>query len=346
MPAMNIDSLKRANEQYQGVVYTLPLVALQEMAAALKMNIIFVDKEDVIINRRRAAGQMRPYFPGCTDNEKSELMKFVEMRLKVDKIYSEIEDNVTNYEDKKIFSNAGEVVDNKTKKHPAEFEMIKANIQSFGEDICAAAWFGERDITKKSPLAGFNGVYTVMDLLKTAGYISEEEGNLVESGAITAPADSTSTAAYDSLVEWISSASSFLLSGDVQLLCAKSVVFAAKKAYKNKVKAHKDPTMAEFLEALRDDTFAPGLEVSFHDALGTGSRMILTKKGNIDLGRQTGKGAEFCQVRNYSKDPNEVQFWIQDAFGTRIRDVHKKVFMTNEQTNTAPAGLYGDYTPA
>ena len=72
---MNIDSLKRANEQYQGVVYTLPLVALQEMAAALKMNIIFVDKEDVIINRRRAAGQMRPYFPGCTDNEKSELMK-------------------------------------------------------------------------------------------------------------------------------------------------------------------------------------------------------------------------------------------------------------------------------
>lgn len=343
--AINVGSLLRANETYQPVIQALPFVALQEMAQALNMNILFVDKEDVLVNRRRAAGVMRPYFPGCTDDQKQELLKFVEMRLRTEKVFSDIRDNVTNYEDKKILSNAGALVDNKSKKHPIEFEMIKANVQSFGEDVCLAVWFGERDTEGKTPLAGFNGIFTVLDLLKTAGHISAEEGNLKTTGAITMPADGTSTAAYDTLVSFIRSANPFLRKGRVQLTCAQNVISAAKAAYKNKTKAFQDPTYDQFLAALRDASETPGLEICTHEAIGTGSKLILHKVGLLDVGREPGKGHDFCQIRNIGNDPNEVQFWIQDGFGTRVRDVHKKVFLTNEQTNTAP-DLYGDYTPA
>ena len=85
--AVNVDSLKRANEDYQNVIYTLPFFSLQEMAADLNMNILSVNKEDIIVNRKRAGGVMLPYFVGCTDDDKKELMKFIEMRLKVEKVY-------------------------------------------------------------------------------------------------------------------------------------------------------------------------------------------------------------------------------------------------------------------
>lgn len=342
--AVNVDSLKRANESYQPVIHTLPLVALTELAQSLRLNILQVDGEDVRVNRRRAAGQMRPYYAGCTDGQKKEILKFVEMRLKPEKVFSSINDNVTNYSTKKILSNGGEPVDNKAKKHPLEYEMIKANIESFGEDVCAAVWFGERDNEGKTPLAGFNGFFAVLDALKTAELISEAEGNLKTTGAITAPANDTDVAAFTTLATFIRSAHPMLRRGPVQLTCAESVIVAAKSAYKNMTKAFQDPTTAQLQDALRNHGECPQLEICSHPSLGTGSKLMLHKVGLFEVGRGAGNASGFCQVRAPYEDPNEVQFWVQDDYGTRVSDVHKKVFMTNEQTNTAP-DLYGDYTP-
>jgi hypothetical protein len=100
--------------------------------------------------------------------------------------------------------------------------------------------------------------------------------------------------------------------------------------------------MQEVLEAIREDAFCPGLILSTHEALGTGSKLVLQKVGNMDMGFNTNKSNQFCQVRNIFEDPNEVQFWIEAAYGTRVRDVHQKVFKTNEQTNTG-LDLAGDY---
>lgn len=341
--AINVESLKNANETYQNVIYTLPFFALNEMAAALNMNILSVDKEDVITNRRRAGNLLRPYYQGCTDDKKREVMKFEEMRLVVEKVFADLRDNVTNYEDKKILSRAGTVVDNKTKKHPLEYEMIKAILESFGEDACVAVWHAERDTTNDSPLGSFNGIYTIIGALKTAEMISEAAGNMKTSGAITAPVGDATTP-YDNLVKWIQSADPMLKKGKVQLTVAQSVITAAKAGYKNKTKAFQDPTFDQFLAALRDVTEIPGLEICTHEALGTGSQMILHKVGLLDIGRQAGGSSNFCQIRSISADPNEVQFWVQDGYGTRLRDVHRKVFMTNEQTNTAP-DLLADYAP-
>lgn len=343
--AINVDSLRNANETYQNVIYTLPFISLNEMAAALNMNILSVDKVDVITNRRRAGNLMRPYYQGCTDDKKREVMKFVEMRLEIEKVFADLRDNVTNYEDKKVLSAAGSsVADNKTKKHPLEYEMIKAVLESFGEDACVAVWHAERDTTNDTPMGSFNGIYTIIGALKTSELITEAEGNLKTSGAITMPTGDASTP-YDNLVKWLQSADPMLKKGKVQLTCAQSVITAAKAGYKNKTKAFMDPTYDQFLAALRDASEIPGLVIGTHEALGTGSQLILHKVGLLDIGRQAGGSSNFCQIRNISNDPNDVQFWLQDGYGTRIRDVHRKVFMTNEQTNTAP-DLMADYTPA
>lgn len=341
--AVNVDSLKNANETYQKVIYALPFLSLNEMAAALNMNILSVDKVDVITNRRRAGNLMRPYFQGCTDDVKREVMKYEEMRLEIEKVFADLRDNVTNYEDKKILSQAGTVVDNKTKKHPLEYEMIKSILESFGEDACVAVWHAERDTTNATPMGAFNGIYTIIGALKTSGLISADAGNLKTSGAITMPTADASTP-YDNLVKWLQSADPMLKKGKVQFTCAQSVITAAKAGYKNKTKAFMDPTYDQFIAALRDASEIPGLEVCTHEALGTGSQLILSKVGLLDIGRQAGGSSNFCHIRNISTDPNEVQFWLQDGFGTRIRDVHRKVFMTNEQTNTAP-DLMADYAP-
>ena len=105
------------------------------------------------------------------------------------------------------------------------------------------------------------------------------------------------------------------------------------------------PSMEQVLQSVRDDAFCPGLLFSTHEALGTGSKLVLQKVGNMDIGFNTGRSNQFMQVRNIFEDPNEVQFWIEAAYGVRIRDVHQKVFRTNEQVNTG-LNLAGDYVKA
>ena len=181
--------------------------------------------------------------------------------------------------------------------------------------------------------------------MKTAGYISATEGNLKTTGAIV----NNTANPYDAFTKTVS----FIRNADpalrslkkVSLIVSETVVSNLLDAYKAKCNSFGDPTIAQMTQALRDASMCPGLEICSHSCLGTGSKMIIVRPGIMDLGRYEGNGSQFCHVRDYSKDPNEVQFWIQDGFGTRMQDVHRKLFCTNEQTNTAPASLYGDYVP-
>src|SRR3712207_9163421 len=62
-----------------------------------------------------------------------------------------------------------------------------------------------------------------------------------------------------------------------------------------------------------------------HEALGQGSRLVLQKKGNLDVAFNTQAASKFCQIRNIYEDPNEWQFWLQSGYDTRVRDWHEKV---------------------
>lgn len=343
-PIVNVSGISQAAKTYDKVLRTLPMFSLQEAIAALGLNVLNVKDEDIITHLRRRAGGTKSYKVGKELKEERNLLSFEESSLKPVLTYFEAQDNIQNYTEKKFDFQGGKPVDQIAKNHPLEYWILKTIVENHAEDVLYALFFGERDDESNEALGAFDGFYTKIDSLIEKGAIAAANGNYAETGAITAPVGDESSGAYDTLVEFIGSSNPLLLSsrgGNPMLIAADSVLKAARDDYRIKVKSFQRPTMNEFIEALREDTFAPGLEIKRHICLGTGSRLTLTKPGNLDFGWNTSAAAQFVDVRNISRDPNEVQYWLQAAYDTRLNDWHQKVFKTNEQTNTS-AEFRGD----
>ena len=108
---INIDELKRYAKTYDGVLRVLPFFSLQEFAQRMRLNVIEVRDEDVLVNFRRKAGNTGPYKAGASISYPDEIGKIVEMSLKPELTVSRIKDNIQNYKEKRVISNAGEPVD-------------------------------------------------------------------------------------------------------------------------------------------------------------------------------------------------------------------------------------------
>lgn len=343
---INPAGLTQAAKTYDPLFRVLPFYSLSVVASALNLNIMEVSDEHVIVNKRRKAGGTGPYKSGMEITYQEEISKFYESNLKPELVVYKIKDNILNYQEKKMLVQAGRTLDLKKKKHPLEFDIIKDIITSHGEDVVFSLFYAQRDENTFSPLTSFTGFFPALDLLTTAGYIAAGQKNVHTTGEIKKPTTETDTTAYDQLVDFVASAHPLLrsgASGTPDLVLSESTLIAARSALRNKLKALEYPTMDKLKTYLREDANCPSLDFVTHEALGTGGKLILQKKGNMDIGFNTGKANQFVQVRDIFEDPNEVQFWLEAAYGVRIRDVHQKVFRTNEQTNTAIDGLAGDY---
>ena len=206
-------------------------------------------------------------------------------------------------------------------------------------------WDAERDEDSSSPSGAFDGLFTKIDMLITGGDVNAARGNFAQSGLFVTPTSDTDYAAYENLVEWIGGANTYLRSsksGIPQLQCAETVLKAARAALRNKLRMQEYPSMQRMIELLREDAMCPALEIVSHEALGQGSRLVLQKKGNMDVAFNTQAATKFCQIRDIYEDPNEWQFWLQTGYDTRIRDWHEKAFRCNEQKNES-LDLAGDY---
>ena len=339
---VNVADLTRAAVEYDNTLRELPFFKLNEIAKRLRIRIIKVKGEHIIVSKRRKADILRPYVPGLTLRNEQELMKFFEAKIKPEKTYAEIFDNINNYKEVNVVSNAGEMVNNKTKKHPLEFLILKDMVISYGEDIAFNLFFAERDEDVKSAATAFTGFNPKLDILIAAGEISAAKKNLVTTGAFDMPADGDDTDAYDKLVDFLKQAHPLMKQGETLLYATDKPLQAALAAYGNIVRFHQNPTMAQMLEKLKSDVEMPNLDVIRDPVLGTGDRLMVMKPGLLDLGTNEESDGQFVQVRNIFDDPNDVQYWIQSDWDTRIIDIHPKLFMMNEQSNTG-VNLAGDY---
>ena len=345
--AVNTEQLTRAAITYNNVLRELPFFAFNEVAKALRLNILKVHGKDIAITARRRAGILRPYIAGMTPEKQKELVKFFESKLEPELTYAAIYDNITNYRDKNVLSNQGEIQSNQTKKHPLELLILMAIVRSYGEDVIFSMFFAERDTTVKSPMTSFNGFFPKLDMLTVSGEIDAAKNNLKTTGVFnngaTPGIGTDGKNHYDRLVAFIKSSNPLLrATGEVLLYAAENPVVQAREGLREKMKYFAMPDVAQLLEKLRSDCNAPGLNILSHLALGTGDKLMLAKPGLFDFGVDNESDDRYVQVRNPFEDPNEVQFWIQAGYDTRIIDVHEKVFCTNEQTNTA-LDLAGDY---
>lgn len=334
---VNVEGLSRASVVFNNALRELPYFKINQIAKLLAFNIIAVQGEDIRINKRRKAGILRPYVKGLTLGQNQELIKFDEFKLKPEMVYAEIKDNILEYKEKKVLSNQGEWVDNKTKKHPLEFLILTDKVISFAEDIIFNLFFAERDVAIPTPATAFTGFFPKLDILQVAGEVSVAKGNLVNTGAFVKPTDDTDTEAYDKLVDFVASAHPLLKNRPCDLYAAEKPMEAARRAFHNMVRSHTYPTMEQMLASLRSDANCANLTWLTHPCLGNGDKLMMMDHTEklLDVGVNNDSDKDFVQVRNPYPDPNEVQFWIQASYDTRFGDIHEKVFRTNDQSNTA-----------
>ncbi len=352
--AINVEALQRAAVNYQNELARIPIMKLMDAASALKINVISLKENDKVGVLERRGNIMRPYILGTELVRIRELARVKEYPLNLAMAYSNLVEDITTYQfekAKKVLSNAGEPVDLKANKHPLEAQVVFAMVSTFGEDTINAMFFAERNEADQSPLGSFDGFFAYLDALTAAGEVSVAKGNLVNSGEISAPVDANDTLAFTRVLAWLRAASPKLRSGRAIWRLSQTAINNITAAYANKVKNFKDPTWEETFAKLKDLCQWQRLEYATHYALGSGGRMTINgeyenaRSGRdlFDFGINTDAAAQFCQVRAPFENPNLAQFFIQAAYGTRIKGVNPNVFLTNEQTNTA-ISLSGDYT--
>lgn len=343
---VTVTGLQKAAEKYDPLLRQLAVYSLTEAIQALKLNVQKVDMKDVIHLERRKSGGTMPYVPGAEITYKDDLLAYEHSDLVVYETVFKAKDNITNYKEADVQFLGGKPFDNKTKQHPLEYKILQTMVKTHAEDVMFALFHAERNTSGTNALSCFYGYNSQIDSLITAGKLTAARGNFAPTGAFDAPVDSSDTAAYENLVDFIGGAHNMLRSnigGAPQLYITENVLVNVRAAYRNKVKAFQMPTMDQVKEQIRQDALCPGLEFVTHVALGTGHRVMLIKPGLLDLGWNTQEAANFVQVRAPFEDPNIAQFWLQASYGTRLRDWHEKLFRVNDQTNTC-LDLAGDYT--
>lgn len=342
-PIIDIEALNRAAKTYNSQLRTLPVAAGMDIAQKYGLNFLEVANEDVETTYQRKGGILRPYKIGMPDRSSSEVGKLVERSLKPVMTFAEVNDNILNYKNKNVLSNAGEPVDNVAKKHPLERQIIESVVASYNEDVALGVFTYAYDPEGSTPSKAFDGFYTKLLAYITAGEVSTAKKNMFNTGAFTAPVDTTDTSAYDKAVALLASANPILRSGVANWYIGSTPWNNIRNAYKNKVKAFSDPTSAQVMEALKDDAQFPLLNRITEPTFGIGDFSFVVKPGQLDLGVNTKASAQFVQVRQISKDPNEVQFWIQAAWDVRWKTNHPKMFICNDRPLASVTDMAGDY---
>lgn len=342
---VDISKLQEATIIYDKMLRALPFQSLMEVAAMLKLNVMDLAGKHSRINERRRAGGTQSYKIGKDFSELANILGYEPSIIEPKDVVFVTKENAQKYDDNELLIIGGQPVSNITKKHPMEVRIAFAMVRSHMEDVLYSLFSAERDEDSTAPSGAFDGFDTKIDKLILANEVNAARGNFAVSGEFLMPTDGNDTSAYENLVDWIGGAHNLLRSsktGIPQLLCAETVIKAARAALRNKLKMQEYPTVQRMLELIREDAMCPGLELATTEAIGMGSRLTLQKVGNFDLAFNSQAAAKFCQIRDIYPDPNEWQFWLQCGYDTRVNDWHEKVFRTNEQKNT-PLDLAGDY---
>ena len=80
--------------------------------------------------------------------------------------------------------------------------------------------------------------------------------------------------------------------------------------------------MQRMIELLREDAMCPALEILSHEALGQGSRLVLQKKGNMDV------------AFNTQPQPNSVKFVTSTKIRMNGNSGYKRVMIPVSATGT------------
>lgn len=330
MAATDITSLTETAIRYQRDLRYLPYATLAPVLGQLGITLYpGVQNKDVLTNFLRAAGIARPYVSGTI--EESEVGKVEEKTLEIHLAYANVKDNIQRYKKTTVGPDVL-LGKNKSKTHPWQMVMLTSIIRTFSEDILDALFHAVRNTATRTPMGLFNGYNKIVDDAVTAESIAAAQGNYYETGAIS------SSNAYEKLENMYRSAHPMLRIRPSIMLVPFHIGDKYDDAFFEKFKYK--PTMDNYGRSVIQAS--NGMCSIVRTPYQAGSRVMIYAPGNLHFGMDNLSDADFVQVRTPYQDPNDVQFWLQAGYGTRIASVHPKVFMVNDQ-NDAAAAYSGDY---
>lgn len=330
MAANDLTSLTETAIRYQRDLRYLPYARMAPVLGELGIQLYpGIQNKHVITNYLRVAGIARPYVQGTVED--SQIGKLEEKTLTMYKAYANVKDNIQGYKTISVGPDtlAGK---NRSKRHPWQVVMLTQTVRTFAEDILDALFHAVRDTTDNSPTGLFNGYNKLIDDGIAAGDIADSEGNYYETGSITA------SNAYAKLLGMYRAAHPMLRRTRSLMIVPYHIGDKYDDAYFSKYQY--GPSRDAYGRTVLDGS--NGMCSLVRTPYQGGSRVILTVPGNMHFGMDSMADQTFVQVRNPYTDPNDVQFWIQADYGTRIASWHKKVFIVNDQNDSAVA-YSGDY---
>lgn len=330
MAANDLTLLTESAKTYQRDLQLLPYATMAPVLGGLGISLYpGIQNKHVMTNFLRSAGIARPYVQGTVED--SQVGALEEKTLEIHLAYANVKDNINNYKTTVVGPDVL-LGKNQSKQHPWQMLMLSSIIRTFSEDILDALFHGVRNTATRTPVGCFNGYNKIIDLGIAGGSIAANEGNYFATGAIT------SANAYEKLLAMYRSAHPMLKQGRSIMIVPYHIGEKYDDQYFDKYKYK--PTLDNYGNTVLDGS--NGQCTIIRTPYQGGSRVILTVAGNFHFGFDSLADQTFVQVRNPYTDPNDVQFWIQAGYGTRIQSFNKKVFVVNDQA-TAVTAYSGDF---
>ena len=339
--ALNLSQVQTVTEQtHTDLVARASMLndkMLEDLHITVTTDVENVDKVFIFNDKGLLA---RQYKQGAV--KKVQLGMFIENPAKVVLAVTHPQDNVQKYREKEPFhvnpdgsTNAEQTVLLTRKISDRHAQDVRANY-FFGCEANANLPETAKNQVKLG-LSLYDGIYTKIAQGITKGHISAEIGNLIPTGA--APSDAV--ACY----KWFKAAYNAL---NDDLRAAEEIDALVSSALADKITEGYMILHPQLSPSTLDDgwkfTQMKNLTLKTHSAMGKGDQIIFCLPGTLEYvcDIRPESQANITVERN-SDDHNLLDYQIQTAQATRIRDYSPKVFAVNDQSNVPNNVPAGDY---
>lgn len=340
MAEINVQSLNDSAIRMKPDLLKLPAMYLDtEMRQAGIMTLSGIQYIDRQHNYIRKGGVIAPYQKEMTETT-DELGHVEENDLQMHLAAAYFYDHIQDYRKTNV-GNMSMLGTNKTYKNPAHALILYSSMLTVSEDLYDALFFAERDAAGKTKYDIFDGYYTIIDKARQSGRLNPAFRNMVRTGAIAAPVDENDFQAYEQAVAFIRGAHPVLTRGKCLLDVTPGTAQKISDAFYNKYK--RSLAFNELDGSFKFPEF-PNVKVNPCPMMGEGDLMILTRDQNLHFGVDSESDDEKIDIVKTERNPNILRYWIQANYGTRVGNMHAKVFCVNDGTLSAIA-FSGDENP-
>ena len=200
---------------------------------------------------------------------------------------------------------------------------------AFNDNIFPCLWHGDEG-SSKPEMQLFNGWHALLSKDIADGVVSAAAGNLITMSALAPVSKEGDTASWDAFVAWYNQWHPALKRREVMVYMSVAYGNYIADAYEQKHRSHEAVQYLPDANGNFKVREYPKLTFCPSDDYGTGTRVIATIPGNLELGVNSEGDQSFVSVRHGSdNDHKDISFQIQGIFGCRILRIEAPFFVTN-----------------